>query len=191
MPKAKLDKTLRASFFNSIVLPVMLYASETWVTTKKEERQLVTTQSHGKIHEENIVASAHPKRGNSGMTLNEGPEHGVTKAEVLQGRIRYKVHSICCILNIINIHIYTYTCRIHINAMNKDEQRILLKNIPLTLLERLRVRGSWKPNRTAIYWPPLLWPSALCLSRFPGLPNRRPGGPALCWMMAFSTASCL
>ena len=51
------------------------------------------------------------------------------------------------------------------------------------------MRGSWRPNRTAIYWPPLLWPSALCLSRSPGLLNRRPGGPALCWMMAFFTAS--
>ena len=28
------------------------------------------------------------------------------------------------------------------------------------------------------------------LSRFPGLLNRRPGGP-LCWVLAFSTASCL
>ena len=51
------------------------------------------------------------------------------------------------------------------------------------------VRGSWRPNRTAIYWPPLLWPSALCLSRSPGLLNRGPRGPALCWMMAFFTAS--
>ena len=49
--------------------------------------------------------------------------------------------------------------------------------------------GSWRPNRTAIYWPPLLWPSVLCLSRSPGLLNRRPGGP-LCWVRAFSTASC-
>ena len=23
------------------------------------------------------------------------------------------------------------------------------------------MRGSWRPNRTAIYWPPLLWPSVL------------------------------
>ena len=29
------------------------------------------------------------------------------------------------------------------------------------------MRGSWRPNRTAIYWPRLLWPSALCLSRPP------------------------
>ena len=51
------------------------------------------------------------------------------------------------------------------------------------------VRGSWRPNRTAIYWPALLWPSAVCLSRSSGLFNRRPGGP-FCWMLAFSTASC-
>ena len=43
------------------------------------------------------------------------------------------------------------------------------------------MRGSWTPNITAAYWPPLLWPSALCLSRSPGLLNRRPGGP-LCWL---------
>ena len=53
----------------------------------------------------------------------------------------------------------------------------------------LRVRGSWRPNKTAIYWPPLLWPSALCLSCSSGLLNRRPRGP-LCWVWAFSTPSC-
>ena len=42
------------------------------------------------------------------------------------------------------------------------------------------MRGSWRPNRTAIYWPPLLWPSALCLSRSPDAqPEVR--GP-LCWL---------
>ena len=51
------------------------------------------------------------------------------------------------------------------------------------------VRGSWRPNITAIFWPQLLWPSALCLSRSPGLLNRRPRGPALCWMIAFFSAS--
>ena len=51
-------------------------------------------------------------------------------------------------------------------------------------LKGLCVKGSWRPNRTAIYWPPLLWPSALGLSRSPGLLNRRPGGPlsAGCWL---------
>ena len=51
------------------------------------------------------------------------------------------------------------------------------------------MRGSWRPNRTATYWPPLLWPSALCLSCSLGLLNQRPRGP-LCWVQAFSTASC-
>ena len=36
--------------------------------------------------------------------------------------------------------------------------------------------GDW--TKTAIYWPPLLWPSALCLSRSLGLLHRRPVGPA-------------
>ena len=43
------------------------------------------------------------------------------------------------------------------------------------------MRRSWRPNRTAIFWPQLLWPSALCLSRSPGLLNRKPGG-SLCWL---------
>ena len=54
----------------------------------------------------------------------------------------------------------------------------------------LRVRGSWRPNITATFWPPLLWPSVLCLSRSLGLLNRRPGGSAFCWVLAFSTTSC-
>ena len=29
------------------------------------------------------------------------------------------------------------------------------------------MRGSWRPNRTEIFWPPLLWPSAVCLSCSP------------------------
>ena len=49
-------------------------------------------------------------------------------------------------------------------------------------------REFWRPNWTATYWPPLLWLSA-SLSRSTGLLNWRPGDP-LCWMLAFSIASC-
>ena len=56
----------------------------------------------------------------------------------------------------------------------KTQEDFFIKYIPLNLFARfekviqgLRVRGSWRPNRTAIYWPPLLWLSALCLSRSP------------------------
>ena len=51
------------------------------------------------------------------------------------------------------------------------------------------MRRSWRPNLNCDILTPLLWPSALCLSRSPALLNRRPWGPALCWMMAFFTAS--
>ena len=51
------------------------------------------------------------------------------------------------------------------------------------------MRGGWRPNINCNILTPLLWPSALCLSRSPALLNRRPWGPALCWMMAFFTAS--
>ena len=95
------------------------------------------------------------------------------------------------------MHIYTYICWIHTDAIINDERRLLLKNMYLSLYckgfkkvnQSLCVRGSWRPNITAIYWAPLLWPSALCLSRSPGLLNRRPRGP-LCCVRAFSTASC-
>ena len=90
--------------------------------------------------------------------------------------------------HIIDMLIYTYTCscRIHTDAMNNDERRLLYKNMYLSfyckgskrVTQGFTVRGSWRPNRTAIYWPPLLWPSALCLSRSPGLRNRRPWGPS-------------
>ena len=54
----------------------------------------------------------------------------------------------------------------------------VLRKIYLSLyLKGLCVRGSWRPNRTATYWPPLLWPSVF-LSRSPGLLNRGPGVPA-------------
>ena len=51
------------------------------------------------------------------------------------------------------------------------------------------MRGSWRPNRTATYWPPLLWPSAF-LSRSPGLLNWGPGAQPL-WVLVTSTASYL
>ena len=51
------------------------------------------------------------------------------------------------------------------------------------------MRGSWRPNRTATYWPQLLWPSAF-FSRSPRLLNRGPGAQPL-WVLVFSTASYL
>ena len=143
------------------------------------------------------------------------------------------------------IHIHLHICRCmqnHNDDTIKTNDTVLRKIYLSIYLKGLCVRESWRPNRTATYWPPLLWPSAF-LSRSPGLLNRRPGsvaslgagflyrilsptrlipnsqsgawglpllgagflyhilsptatsqsGPegSLCWVLAFSTASCL
>ena len=66
---------------------------------------------------------------------------------------------------------------------NKDSEDFLKKNNLSLYLKGLCVRGSLRPNRAAIYWPPFLWSSVLCLSRSPGLLNRRPEGSAFCWVL--------
>ena len=48
--------------------------------------------------------------------------------------------------------------------------------------------GVGDRTETSIFWPPLLWPSTLCLSLVLLMLNRRPWGP-LCWVLAFFTAS--
>ena len=106
----------------------------------------------------------------------------------------------------INIHIYKYTCRIHTDAIIKTSE-----DIPLTLFERVVcVRGSWRSNKTATYWPPQplrtspyvvlvllgcstgglgaqpLWDMFSfqhLLTNWSGLQTR--------WVVAFSTTSCL
>ena len=50
------------------------------------------------------------------------------------------------------------------------------------LLKVCVLEGAGDRTETAIFWPPLLWP--LCLSRSPGLLNRRPRGP-LCWLICY------
>ena len=66
----------------------------------------------------------------------------------------------------------------------------VLRKIYLSLyLKGLCVRGSWRLNRTATYWPPLLWLSAF-LSHSPGLLNWGPGTQPL-WVLVFSNASYL
>ncbi|KAG6926619.1 hypothetical protein G0U57_011657, partial [Chelydra serpentina] len=42
--KGKIDKTTRKNIFNSAVLPAMLYGSETWALTKREEQRLLVVE---------------------------------------------------------------------------------------------------------------------------------------------------
>ena len=85
---------------------------------------------------------------------------------------------------------FVLVCVVYSYQHNEDDATQLRNTIYLSqytiylslYLKGLCVRGSWRPNRTATYWPPLLWPSAF-LSRSPGLLNRRPGSPAVCCVL--------
>ena len=46
----------------------------------------------------------------------------------------------------------------HNNDTIKASDTVLRKIYLSLYLKGLCVRGSWRPNRTATYWPPLLWP---------------------------------
>ena len=95
----------------------------------------------------------------------------------------------CCIAVTNYTNIYTYRCINHNDTMKTSEDTSQ-KNIPLTLFERfVRERELETEQNCNILTSPLLWPSAF-LFRSPGLLDRRPGGPTLRWVLAFSTASC-
>ena len=81
-------------------------------------------------------------------------------------------------------------CCISLWPNNNNRWHSLLEKIYLSVYwKSLCVRGSWRLNRTATYWPPLLWPSAF-LSRSPALLKWGPGAQPL-WALVFSTASYL
>ena len=82
----------------------------------------------------------------------------------------------------IHIHIYAeYVLTQWITTSEVFFIKIGTSHFIVRVTQGFMVSGSWRPDRTAIFWPPLLWLSALCLSRSPGLLNRRPRGP-LRWL---------
>ena len=72
---------------------------------------------------------------------------------------------------------YPSACKI-ISTTIKTSDKVLRKIYLSLSLKGLCVRGSWRPNRTATYWPPTLLAITPFLSRSPGL-------------LVFSTASYL
>ena len=78
----------------------------------------------------------------------------------------------------------------HNNDTIKTSNTVLRKIYLSLYLKGLCVRGSWRRNRTAIYWPPLYWP---WLRFFPVLLSCLPGGLGAqpLWVLVFSTATYL
>ena len=88
------------------------------------------------------------------------------------------------------IVVYSYADSCRTQQHNEDERHSLFRKIYLSLyLKGCVWEGVGDQTELQYIDPPLLWLSALCLSRSPGLLNRRPGSP-LCWVQASSTASC-
>ena len=71
--------------------------------------------------------------------------------------------------SIINMHLYTHIHAEYILTQWRRTTQFLEKYTSHFIWKgskRVYCRGSWRLNRTAIYWPPLLWPSVF-LSRSP------------------------
>ena len=86
------------------------------------------------------------------------------------------------------IHIYIYMLNESQRHNDKWRAKTSLTKYTSHFIVTFVCERELETEHNCNIWPPLLWPSALCLSRSPGLLNRRPRGPALCWMMAFFTA---
>ena len=126
--------------------------------------------------------------------VTERPKTSLSHSQV---SCPYRRLCACLFLLILVAFSYTCSCRIHTDAMNNRRRKTSLTNMCTShfickgskrLLKVCVWEGAGDRTETAIFWPPFLWPSMLCLPRFP---DAQPEalGPALCWMMAFFTAS--
>ena len=96
--------------------------------------------------------------------------------------LHFCTYCITFVVDIIMAVVLLYTRMLHKHNNTTITSDTVLRKIYLSLyLKGLCVRGSWRPNRTATYWPPLLWPSAF-LSRLRGC-STGGLGPSLsgCW----------
>ena len=84
-----------------------------------------------------------------------------------------------CISTTMNNYTFTYAdaCR-NITTQWRRATQFFRKNIPLTLLKGLCVRGSWRLNKDSNILTPTLMAITAFLFRSPGLLNWGPGGPA-------------
>ena len=72
----------------------------------------------------------------------------------------------------------------------KTSDTVFKKNIPLTLFEMVVCERELETERNCNILTPTLMVISVVSFSFSRVVNRRPGGPAFCWVLAFSTASC-
>ena len=88
--------------------------------------------------------------------------------------------------------LYIHICiQNHNNAIKTSGHSSLEKNIPLTLMKGLCMRGSLRPNKDCNIVTPTLLATGAFLSRSPELLNRGPGGPASLGTLVLIPASSL
>ena len=89
----------------------------------------------------------------------------------------------------LQIHIYIYTQH-HNNTINKQtSEDFLNKYVPLTLFVTFACEREFENEHKLQYFDPHSYGRQRCVFLVLQMLNRRPSGPALCWMMAFFTAS--
>ena len=88
------------------------------------------------------------------------------------------------------LHIHLHACRIITTTQKRRVTQVFRKIYLSFYLKGLCVRGSWRPNRTATYWPPLLWPHQRFFPVLLGCSTGGTGAQSL-WVLVFSTASYL
>ena len=96
----------------------------------------------------------------------------------------------CCILIYRFMHIYTYICWIHTDAMNNRRAKTSVKkNIPLTLFVTFACERELGTKQRLQYIDPHSYGHQRCVFLVLLMLNRRPRGSAFCWVLAFPTTS--
>ena len=84
----------------------------------------------------------------------------------------------------IHLHMHAHLYAEHNDTIKSSDTVLLEKYTSHFIWKACVVRGTWRTNRTATYWPSHAYGHLHFLSRSPGLLNRKPGAQlsARCWL---------
>ena len=92
--------------------------------------------------------------------------------------------------HIIHLHMHAHLYAEH-NDDTIETSDTVLRKIYLTLIERVVCERELETEQNCNILTPHSYGHQRFFQRSPALLNRRPEGPALCWVLAFSTTSYL